>query len=87
MTTGPTPTDVIGPLLEAGESAGCINLSEFSAAVQELDLEEDELEKLYAELDERGIELTDDCSRDTQAEATYVNGDLAHATTAAVSSG
>ncbi|MGZ8783164.1 MAG: sigma-70 family RNA polymerase sigma factor [Gaiellaceae bacterium] len=70
----------LAPLLEAGEEAGCLNLSEFSAALQELELDDDELEALYQEIEVRGISLTDDCGR-AGGEATYVNGDLAAATT------
>ncbi len=73
--------ETLAPILDAGEEAGCLNLSEFSAAVQDLDLEDDELEALYAELEERSISLSDDCGRTTAADATYVNGDLASATT------
>ena len=73
--------ETLAPILDAGEDAGCLNLSEFSAALQDLELEEDELEALYAELEERGIALSDDCARATAREATYVNGDLATATT------
>jgi RNA polymerase primary sigma factor len=73
--------ETLAPLLEAGEEAGCLNLSEFSAAVQDLELDEHELEALYADVEERGIALSDDCGRETRADATYVNGDLAAATT------
>ena len=73
--------EALAPLLESGEEAGCLNLSQFSAAVQELELDENELEALYTELDKRGIVLSDDCGRQTRADATYVNGDLAAATT------
>ena len=73
--------ETLGPLLEAGEVAGCLNLSEFSAAVQQVELDEDELEALYAELEERNITLSDDCGRALKQDATYVNGDLATATT------
>jgi RNA polymerase primary sigma factor len=74
--------ETLAPLLEAGEEAGCLDLSEFSAAVQDLELDEDELEALYAEVEERGISLSDDCGRaGAKADATYVNGDLAAATT------
>ena len=72
--------ETLAPILEAGEEAGCLNLSEFSAALQELELDADELEALYQEIEERGISLSDDCGRATGA-ATYVNGDLATATT------
>ena len=68
-------------MLEGGEESGCLNLSEFSNAIQELELGEDELEALYAELDERNISLTDDCGRSVSASATYINGDVAAATT------
>ncbi len=70
----------LAPLLDAGEEAGCLNMSQFSAAVQDLELEEEELEALYQEIEERGISLSDDCGREA-ADATYVNGDLAAATT------
>ena len=73
--------ETLVPLLESGEEAGCLNLSEFSAAVQELELEDEELEALYGELDERNISLSDDCGRSGANEASYVNGDLAAATT------
>jgi RNA polymerase primary sigma factor len=73
--------ETLAPLLDAGEEAGCLNLSEFGAAVQEVELEEDELEALYAEIEERGIALTDDCGREEARDTTYVNGDLAVATT------
>jgi RNA polymerase primary sigma factor len=71
----------LAPLLEAGEEAGCLNLSEFSAVLQDVELDDDELEALYAELEERGISLSDDCGRASSTGATYVNGDLAAATT------
>jgi RNA polymerase primary sigma factor len=73
--------DTLAPMLDAGEEAGCLNLSQFSAAVQDLELDDDELEALYQEVEERGISLSDDCGRESAAEATYVNGDLATATT------
>jgi len=73
--------EALVPLLESGEEAGCLNLSDFSAALLELELEDDEVEALYTELEERNITLTDDCGRTSSSETTYVNGDLATATT------
>ncbi|HUH15418.1 MAG TPA: sigma-70 family RNA polymerase sigma factor [Gaiellaceae bacterium] len=73
--------ETLAPMLDAGEEAGCLNLSALSAALQELELDEDDLEALYAEIEERGISLSDDCGREEAADATYVNGDLATATT------
>jgi RNA polymerase primary sigma factor len=78
-------TTEIAGLLERGEEAGCLNLSEFTEFLQEADLADDEIDALHAQLDERGIELTDDCGRaETKDDSTYVNGDLAVATTDAL---
>jgi RNA polymerase primary sigma factor len=71
-------------LLAQGEAEGCINLSAFSELSQELELEGEELEALYDQLDERGITLTDDCGVGAREDPTYVNGDLAVATTDAL---
>ena len=77
-------TESIQGLIARGEQEGCLNLSSFAEFVQEHDLGEDELEALHAELDERGIELTDDCAKAQAGDAVYVNGDLANATTDAL---
>jgi RNA polymerase primary sigma factor len=72
-------------LLEKGEELGCLNLSEFSEFLQDAELEDDEIDALHAQLEERGIELTDDCGRVAKRDdSTYVNGDLAVATTDAL---
>ena len=70
-------------LLERGEEQGCLNLSAFTELTQELELDDEQLEALYADLDERGIELTDDCGHEAR-DSTYVNGDLAVQTTDAL---
>src|SRR5947199_5848609 len=78
-------TDEIKTLREKGEEQGCLNLSQFTEFVQEHELDEAQLTHLYEELDERHIDLTDDCARaQTEEEPTYVNGDLAVATTDAL---
>jgi RNA polymerase primary sigma factor len=76
----------ISTLIERGEEQGCLNLSEFGEFVQEVELDQEELEALYKQLDERGIELSDDCSRIGREaqQTTYVNGDLTNATTDAL---
>ena len=76
--------DQIQALIDQGEEQGCVNLSVFTELTSELELEDAELEALYAELDERGIEVTDDCGHADRPDATYVNGDLAVATTDAL---
>jgi RNA polymerase primary sigma factor len=77
------PDRQIQALLHRGEQQGCLNLSQFSEFVQEHDLDDEQLSHLYEELDARNIDLTDDCSRN-ESESTYVNGDLAAATTDAL---
>src|SRR5947207_3599232 len=75
----------IHALLEKGEEQGCLNLSQFGEFVQEHELDEEQLTRLYEELDARHIDLTDDCARsETEAESNFVNGDLAVATTDAL---
>jgi RNA polymerase primary sigma factor len=73
--------DQLRVLMEHGEEIGCINMSAFTVLVQELELDEDELNGLYEQIEMRGIELTDDCALPEVHEATYVNGDVAAMTT------
>jgi RNA polymerase primary sigma factor len=77
-------SEQIQKLIARGEELGCLDMSAISEFAQEHDLSEDEVEALEAELDERGIEVTDDCARSTAEDAVYVNGDLAVATTDAL---
>jgi RNA polymerase primary sigma factor len=81
MSTDASHRELVA-LLERGEREGCVELSAFGEVVQELGLDEGELESVYAEIEDRGIELKDDCGRESTAtESTYVNRDLAEATT------
>src|SRR6266568_4532313 len=74
----------IQALLEQGEELGCLNLSAVSEFLQEAELDEDQTTGFFEQLEGRGIALTDDCARPEAAEGTYVNGDLAVATTDAL---
>jgi RNA polymerase primary sigma factor len=73
--------DQLRILMEHGEELGCINMSAFTALVQELELDDDELNGLYEQIEERGIELTDDCALPEVQEPTYVNSEVAAMTT------
>src|SRR2546422_8885039 len=73
--------DQLRVLMEHGEEIGCINMSAFTAVVQELELDYDELNGLYEQIEMRGIELTDDCGFPEIHDATYVNGEVAAMTT------
>jgi RNA polymerase primary sigma factor len=68
-------------LMEHGEEIGCINMSAFTQLVQDLELDDDELNGLYEQIEQRGIDLTDDCSLPEAEEASYVNEQVAAMTT------
>src|SRR5436190_268197 len=71
-------------LLEQGEELGCLNLSAVSEFLQEADLDDDQTTGFFEQLEEKSIALTDDCARPDAVGSTYVNGDLAVATTDAL---
>jgi RNA polymerase primary sigma factor len=76
--------DRLTALIDRAEEQGCVNLSQFNDLLHELDLDDDELARVYEQLDERGIELSDDCGRIREEDPTFANGELAHATTDAL---
>src|SRR3954451_15715559 len=73
----------IQTLIARGEEDGCVNLSQFNELVAEQELHDDDVARLYEQLEEGIIELSDDCGRESH-DSTYVNGDLAVATTDAL---
>jgi RNA polymerase primary sigma factor len=73
--------DQLHVLLERGEEQGCIELSVFTDLVTELGLGEDGVAGLYEQLDERGIELTDDCGLPEVEGTHYANTEVAAMTT------
>ena len=68
----------IDALVARGEEQGYLPLSEIELVAGELD--PDELEALYAQLDASAIEVRDDYGREQAHEVTYANGELAAAT-------
>src|SRR3954452_22311950 len=50
-------------LLERGRREGCVELSDLSQAVRELELPDDAAQTLHEELDSRGIARRADCGR------------------------
>jgi RNA polymerase primary sigma factor len=76
-------TSPLETLVARGEEEGCVNLSQLNELVAAEELDDEELGRLYERLEERGIEVSDDCGRE-QDESTYVNGALAVATTDAL---
>jgi RNA polymerase primary sigma factor len=56
-------TGAIAALIDRGEERGCLDLSEVDELAQALELEEADLGALYEQLETRGVDLRDDCSR------------------------
>src|SRR6476620_8006447 len=57
----------IAALFDRGEERGCVDLSEIDELVQSLDLADAEVSHVYEQLNTRGIDLRDDCGRETPA--------------------
>jgi RNA polymerase primary sigma factor len=75
--------DAVRTFLERHADDECVEISAVSRLIAEAELDDDETEALYEELQQRGIAVDDDCGREAP-ELTLVNGDLTHATTDAL---
>jgi RNA polymerase primary sigma factor len=81
----PTTRPEIAALIARGEErGGCLTLSELGELAQALELSDDESDALEAQVEELGIDITDDCGRDAVEPTHYRNGELAAATTDAL---
>src|SRR5207248_1567804 len=78
--------EAVGELVGRGGGGGehCIDLSELSEVVQELELDDDEAQAMQETLEQRGFDLRDDCGRAPERETSYSNGELAERTTDAM---
>jgi RNA polymerase primary sigma factor len=56
----------IAALFDRGDQLGCVDLSEVDDLAQALELEEAELGAIYEQLEQRGIDLRDDCGREAE---------------------
>ena len=56
----------LAALIDRAESHGCLELSEVDELVQALEMDDADLGRLYEQLDARGIELRDNCGRETE---------------------
>ncbi len=65
----------IEALVVRGEEQGCVNLSELSELAQELS--DEEAQALADRLEARGIDVTDDCGRESEAGPSYAIDELA----------
>jgi RNA polymerase primary sigma factor len=73
--------DQLRALMEHGDEVGCVNLSAFTQILTELEIDDEEVQALYEQLEERGIELTDDCSLPDPEETHFSNETVAAMTT------
>jgi RNA polymerase primary sigma factor len=73
-------TSTIDALVGRGEEQGCVNLSELSELVDELELSDEEAQALADRLETRGIEISDDCGRAAPEPVHYDNSELAAVT-------
>ena len=73
--------DQLRALMEHAEEAGCVNLSAFSQTVIELELDDEEVASFLEQLEERGIELSDDCGLPDVTETHFSNETVAAMTT------
>jgi RNA polymerase primary sigma factor len=74
----------IQSLLERSEAQGCVNLSDFSSVVQELELDDGPLEELQTVIDERSLEISDDCGHEDVAPTRILADEFATNTTDAM---
>src|SRR5687768_1285504 len=56
----------LAALIDRAETHGCLELSEVDELVQALEMDDAELGTLYEQLDSRGIELRDNCGRESE---------------------
>ena len=79
--------ELVDQLVARSEARGdsCVELSELSELIQEADLGDEEAQIVHDMLQERGLDLRDDCGRDGVEQTSYVNSDLAGRTADAMS--
>ncbi len=78
--------EAIDELAQRGDARTdhCIELSELSEVVDQLELDDDEAQAMHETLEQRGFELRDDCGKTAERETSYSNGELASQTTDAM---
>ena len=79
--------ELVDQLVRRAEARGdsCVELSELSELIQETDLGDEDAQVVHDMLQERGLDLRDDCGRHGVEQTSYANGDLAERTTDAMS--
>jgi RNA polymerase primary sigma factor len=73
----------IESLLQRGRESGCVDESELSRIVEDLDLDQEQVDQIVGRFKDEGIDVLDDCGRRT-APTSVSNGELAAYTTDAL---
>jgi RNA polymerase primary sigma factor len=71
-------------LLKRGREEKCLELSEVSELIAELDLDDRGVAEVFERIESCGVEISDDCGRDVPEQVQYGNRELASATTDAL---
>jgi RNA polymerase primary sigma factor len=74
----------IAALFESGRECGCIDESELARAIEELDLDQEQVESLAARFQDEGIRVLDDCGHRETPPTAVSNSELASYTTDAL---
>jgi RNA polymerase primary sigma factor len=79
--------ELVEQLVTRSEARGesCVELSELSELTQEADLTDEDAQVVHDMLQERGLDVRDDCGRQGVEQTRYANDDLAERTTDAMS--
>jgi RNA polymerase primary sigma factor len=80
-----TQRAAVTALLDASEEAGSLCLADISTLVARLELDDEAQGQIEEEARTRSIDLTDDCGRRNVPQTHYLNGEMASATTDALS--
>jgi RNA polymerase primary sigma factor len=75
--------DEVRAFIERHADDECIDISAVGRLIAESGLDDEEVDALYEELEQRGLEVEDDCGREAP-DTVIVNGDMTHATTDAL---
>jgi RNA polymerase primary sigma factor len=71
-------------LLQRGREEKCLELSEVSELIEALNLDDRGVADVFEQIESCGVEVSDDCGRDTPEKVQYRNPELAGATTDAL---
>jgi RNA polymerase primary sigma factor len=80
----PAVEERVAALIESGRPADCVDLSEVDSLVQEMNLSEEDAERIQERIEAAGLSVEDDCGKEAAEPAAYRNGELAETTTDAL---